>query len=65
MTDKQRVQGDQFVLINKVDAKTEMLNQVTKLKFLMKEVLLMLSQKCSNDVSPGIVVVISLLETVK
>ena len=46
MTDKQRVQGDQFVLINKVDAKNRNVKSGDKVKVFNEEVLLMLSQKC-------------------
>ena len=57
MTDKQRVQGDQFVLINKVDAKNRNVKSGDKVKvFFNERGSFDAVTEVSNDVSPGIVV---------
>ena len=56
MTDKQRVQGDQFVLINKVDAKNRNVKSGDKVKVFNERGSFDAVTEVSNDVSPGIVV---------
>ena len=56
MKDKQRVQGDQFVLINEVDAKKRNINNGDKLEVFNDRGSYQGVAEISNDVSTGIIV---------
>ena len=56
MDDKQKVQGDQFILINQIDAKNRNVNNGDKVKVFNERGSFEGVVKVTDDVSPGIVV---------